>query len=146
MRYSLRTLLIVLFVAPPVLAAAAMVATSKRPSSYVQATRAQVSLLETAVSAYALNVESLPPNLEALLAPPADLTNPERWEGPYLNRAQLPTDPWGSPFEYEVVDELSEQFFIWSRGPYRLSGTDDDIYSHDSWPPDLQMWRLRRRG
>jgi general secretion pathway protein G len=98
--------------------------------AYIQSTQSQISLLETAVNAYTLNI-GMPPStqqgLEALLAPPADIPDPNKWMGPYLNREQLPLDPWGNPFQYEQVD--SERFRIWSPGPDRASGTEDDVSS-----------------
>ncbi len=62
--------------------------------------RTQIGLLEHAVEAYENTVQSLPPNLDALVAQPADAP-PGKWIGPYLNKG-VPMDPWGKPYNYQV--------------------------------------------
>ena len=46
--------------------------------------------------------------LEALMSAPNGVEN---WNGPYLNKAEVPDDPWGSPYTYRSPGE---------RGPYEL--------------------------
>ncbi len=93
----------------------------------VKAARAQIDMLEGAISAYQIDVGSFPPTLEGLVAIPGDLKNPAKWSGPYLDKAQLPADPWGNPFQYEVLS--ADQYRIWSWGYDQQSGTADDVQS-----------------
>jgi general secretion pathway protein G len=93
----------------------------------VSSARTQIGLLEDAVKAYQIGVGTLPPNLEALLAPPGDLPNPAKWQGPYLEKQTLPVDPWDQAFQYEIVDPAADKFKISSAGPDRQSGSSDDI-------------------
>jgi general secretion pathway protein G len=96
--------------------------------AYIDSARTQISQLESAVNLYTLHV-GMPPStqegLEALLVPPAGISDPHKWSGPYLNRENLPIDPWNMPYQYEQVD--ADRFRIWSSGPDRASGTEDDI-------------------
>ncbi len=89
--------------------------------------RVQIAPLETALDAYRLHVGSYPntnQGLEALVVPPADLTNPAKWRGPYLKK-QVPPDPWGNPYQYELL--TPDEYRIWSWGPDGADGTEDDV-------------------
>jgi len=92
-----------------------------------KAAQTQVTLLEDAVKTYTLDVGSLPSDLNGLLAAPPDLANPTKWAGPYLEKSQLPQDPWNQPYQYEVVDPSNAKFRIWSNGPDMQPGSTDDI-------------------
>jgi general secretion pathway protein G len=89
--------------------------------------RTQIGLLEQAVETYALDVGSLPAGLEYLIQQPPDLARPEKWAGPYLDKEQLPIDPWNQDYQYEVVDQANSKFRIWSSGPDQQPGSSDDI-------------------
>ena len=70
-------------------------------------------------------------SVDAMLAAPSDLPNQDKWFGPYL-KAQgnaVPKDPWGSEYVYEYPGKNNEQDLpdIWSIGPDRQDGTDDDV-------------------
>jgi len=100
-------------------------------TAYVNSAKAQIALLEDAVKTYTISVGTPPPNLEALLQPPPELENPQKWQGPYLDKQQLPLDPWNHPFAYELIDPQNGTFRIWSAGPNGLDeqGGGDDISS-----------------
>lgn len=62
--------------------------------------------------------------LQALLAAPPDARS--RWHGPYLEKLHL--DPWGEPYQYASPGTRSKAGYdLWSKGPDKLNGTDDDI-------------------
>ncbi|MDX1947604.1 MAG: type II secretion system major pseudopilin GspG [Pirellulaceae bacterium] len=90
------------------------------------ATKSQISMLESAIEHYELNVGRLPSDLDGLRNLPADLKNPAKWSGPYI-KGELPKDAWGNDFHYEVTDEKTSTFRIWSDGPDQQGGSDDDI-------------------
>lgn len=90
------------------------------------ATKAQLALIETALEAYKLDLNSYPTSLEALRNPPADLPNPATWNGPYLNN--IPLDSWGRPYNYASPGRYnSNTYDVWSVGPDGVDGTVDDI-------------------
>ena len=39
-----------------------------------------------------------------------------------------PSDPWGSVYNYQYTGGGDDDFELWSSGPDRQSGTDDDIH------------------
>jgi general secretion pathway protein G len=95
----------------------------------VRATKAQITMFENAIKAYEVDVGKLPPSLDALREAPADLRNPDKWAGPYLEKA-IPNDPWQNQYQYNAD---SENFTITSFGPNGTEGgsPNDDITSEN---------------
>jgi general secretion pathway protein G len=65
--------------------------------------RLQLASLDTAIDLFRLDVGRLPTSeegLEALVIAPTD--GAEAWLGPYLAREQLPRDPWGQAYLFEI--------------------------------------------
>jgi general secretion pathway protein G len=103
-----------------------------------QATKVQVEALRGALERYALDTRGYPTTeqgLQALMVAPAASeesgTAATGWEGPYLNKDEIPTDPWGNAFQYVYPPERGKADFpdIWSYGPDGEDNTDDDICS-----------------
>ena len=88
--------------------------------------RAQVTQLESAVKLYLLDVGTPPTDLTALLQLPPDVSE-TKWGGPYLEKQELPLDPWNQEYQYEIVDPQAGTFRIWSNGPDQQPGSTDDI-------------------
>jgi general secretion pathway protein G len=64
--------------------------------------------------------------LQALVVRPAG--NASRWSGPYLEGGKVPLDPWGQPYHYQSPGAHNkESYDLWSSGPDKQSGTEDDI-------------------
>jgi len=96
----------------------------------INAARSQIGLFKTPLNMYRLNIGSYPTTdvgLEALRSPPANLPNPLKWQGPYLEQ-QIPLDPWDNPYHYECPGRMNpDSYDVWSMGPDGQSGTEDDI-------------------
>ena len=96
--------------------------------SYIDVAKSRAAMLEDAVNMYAIDVGSCPTTkqgLRALFSAPKELTDPKMWKGPYLDKAQLPLDPWNNAYEYQATSDA--KFRVWSVGPDGASGTNDDI-------------------
>jgi general secretion pathway protein G len=94
----------------------------------VKIEKSQVNMLEEAVNTYVLAIGTPPTSqqgLEALLVAPSDLKDAGKWRGPYVNKKQLPVDPWSNTYQYEPLGP--DQFRIWSNGPDGADGTQDDV-------------------
>src|SRR4030095_9341727 len=115
MRYSLRTLMILTAVGPPLLAGLCLPKVSA--NSKVRTARHHFEFLASVVNLYCVGVGTLPPSLHALLAPPVDLPSTEKWKGPYWEKTQIPFDPWNNGYRYMVLDPFKNEFRVWSRGP-----------------------------
>jgi len=97
----------------------------------VEKARADVALLEQAVEMYRLDNLTYPTmdqGLEALVRVPEGLAQPERYrKDAYVRR--LPSDPWGTDYQYVVPGEHGP-FDIYSLGANRRlggEGLDADI-------------------
>jgi general secretion pathway protein G len=97
----------------------------------VSAARAQIGLFKQPIHMFQLNTNQFPTTaqgLDALLNPPADLANANKWQGPYMDQNPLPLDPWGQPYQYMCPGRANpDTFDIWSVGPDGQDNTADDI-------------------
>lgn len=87
--------------------------------------KSQIQLLSNSVKDYYMDMDEYPKSLEELLRNPGK--NEGKWDGPYLEPAIIPNDPWGQPYRYETSRDGG--FAIASGGRDRSFGSDDDITS-----------------
>jgi general secretion pathway protein G len=87
--------------------------------------RSQVHLLSNAVKDYYMDMDEYPKSLDDLLRNPG--RNQNKWDGPYLDPAVVPKDPWGETYRYETSRDGG--FTIASSGKDRSFGSADDITS-----------------
>jgi type II secretion system protein G len=103
--------------------------TTKEPETQKKI-KGEIILIRLALASYAIDFGNYPTTsqgLDALCNPPSDLSINTKWDGTYNNR-ELITDPWGMPYQYLIPGKCNPDLFdIWSCGPDRISGTDDDI-------------------
>lgn len=93
--------------------------------------KAQISLFETALDTYRLDVGKYPTTdqgLQALRTAPDEV---QRWDGPYLPK-NIPLDPWGKPYEYQCPGEHGECDII-SLGADGNSGGEDEDADIVNW-------------
>ena len=94
----------------------------KQEKANINAARASISAIMTAVDVYEVDTGKFPSGLNALV----DNDGSPNWHGPYI-RGGVPTDPWGTPFNFQVTGEST--FKIISAGPDKAMGSADDITS-----------------
>lgn len=104
----------------------------------IQTTQLQVrDSMRTSLAAYRIAMGDYPSTsegLQALVSPPA--SKADRWHGPYLEPARIPTDHWGEPLQYAFPGTRNKgSYDIWSKGPDKQSGTADDIGNWDTSNP-----------
>lgn len=95
-----------------------------------KAANAQISLFETALDIYRLDIGKYPTTeqgLQALRVKPDDV---EKWDGPYLPK-DVPLDPWGNSYAYESPGEHGDYDIIslGADGDPGGEGEDMDIVS-----------------
>lgn len=82
---------------------------------------------KTALATFKVQVGRFPSTaegLEALLRCPPGAEG--KWQGPYLDRAKVPLDPWGQPYLYrQPATKSSLPYDLWSHGPDRVPSSDD---------------------
>ena len=108
----------------------------------------QIGALKGCLNMYHLDMKKFPSTEEglgALVSQPAgavdevvslDGAEPSaaasaKWDGPYTETGELPTDPWGNLYSYEYPPTRGKGDFpdIWSLGPDGQDNTEDDICS-----------------
>ncbi|MCD2345011.1 type II secretion system major pseudopilin GspG [Ideonella azotifigens] len=94
--------------------------------SEVTAAKAQIDALDKAVQAYRLDMGGFPSTEQGLAALMAAPDGNARWRGPYMKNA-IPTDPWGSPYQYRMPGTSGRDYDILSLGhDKRTGGSGDD--------------------
>lgn len=111
----------------------------------VDATMVKVKNTLSAVKIFQAQMSRYPSKekmLTELIQPPDDENEKANWHGPYVEDGKIPVDPWGNELKYDLVDDSSSSGtggaatqvpHVWSMGPDKTDGTDDDI---KSWTED----------
>lgn len=97
----------------------------------------QIQALEGALKLYKLDTGRYPTTeqgLQALVELPTEEPVPEKWkEGGYLEKGQLPLDPWDREFKYLSPGENNPQFDLWSTGPDGEDGGEGENADITNW-------------
>jgi len=103
-------------------------------SSMVKTARTQISMLETGLDAYRLDLGRYPSSEQGLRALVEKNESPS-WEGPYL-RKQVPLDPWGRDYQYRSPGEHGpfDLFSLGADGALGGEGEDADVVNWESKP------------
>jgi general secretion pathway protein G len=88
----------------------------------VNAAKAQMRNLATALDLFRMEVGRYPTDQEGLEALRQKPSGVERWNGPYLNR-EVPKDPWGHDYIYSSANG---SFELMSHGADGVSGGEGD--------------------
>lgn len=118
--FTLIELLIVIVILGLLLSLVAPTMFSKVSSSQRKTAAAQMQMLATSLDTYRLDLGEYPPNLAEL----RQSTRPG-WDGPYLPR-ELPLDPWGNPYQYQVPGDDGQPFTLRSYGKDGSPGGEGD--------------------
>jgi general secretion pathway protein G len=100
-------------------------------SSKQKTAMAQISMIETALKTFRLDVGRYPTTEEGLKAL---ITQPEGlrfWDGPYLEK-DVPLDPWGNPYIYKSPGEKTD-YEIVSYGGDGKAGGEGEAKDVVSW-------------
>jgi len=92
--------------------------------------KAQIEMLATACDTFRLDMSRFPTALEELLTNPGD---EKKWDGPYLNKSEIPRDPWDNPYEYRAPGEQGRDYDIISYGADGTVGGDEENREIVSW-------------
>jgi len=134
--FTLIEVLLVLLILGMLATVAVVALRGTREGARIDATKLLLTEVETALETFSMHLSRYPTQdegLGALITKPAfeDEAEGNKWRGPYLKREAK--DVWGQALSYEPVEAGSEEagqglrFKLWSNGPDKQSGTDDDI-------------------
>jgi general secretion pathway protein G len=81
--------------------------------------------IKSALGQYEIDNGFYPKSLQDLLTQPSNAKN---WHGPYLDKQQIPLDPWQNPYIYYFPGKHNQTGYdLLSVGPDGKEGTDDDV-------------------
>lgn len=80
----------------------------------------QMSAFETAIDTYRLDLGKYPSKLDDLRR-----GDEPRWDGPYLPK-DVPLDPWGNPYVYELTNDKEKPYNLLSYGADGKEGGEDN--------------------
>jgi len=103
--FTLVELLVVLVILGLLAAVAAPQAMRYLGGARHDAAKLQVQGLATALDLYRLDTGHYPTREEGLAALVQRPAGQERWNGPYVRKAEQLQDPWGRPYRYRVPGE-----------------------------------------
>lgn len=105
--------------------------TGVQEQAEIDAARSQVATFKRQIQIYRQQLSQYPTSLQDLIVQPTNLTKPERWTK-LLDVNEIPLDPWGSQYQYKQPGTHNpDSFDVWSVGPDRADGSEDDI---GNWP------------
>lgn len=74
-------------------------------SSRTKAAKVQIQSLSTALELYKVDTGRYPTTSEGLKALTEAPAGTASWNGPYLTKKEVPSDPWGRPYVYRSPGE-----------------------------------------
>jgi general secretion pathway protein G len=102
---------------------------------------AQMRILEDALKRYKLDNGAFPTTeqgLESLVRRPSVGVIPRNWpDGGYLDKQEVPRDPWGNAYIYISPGQHSPDYDLKSLGADGLEGGD-------GFNADIESWRVSR--
>ncbi len=129
--FTLAEVLVVLFILVTLASVSILAVRGTRERAKVDQAGLLIKAFVAGIGLYEAHIGRPPTTeqgLDALLNPPADLSDPSKWAGPYLTDSVQTTDPWGSPYQYvSPGTRTRDGFDVWSLGPDGMDGTEDDI-------------------
>jgi len=114
-RYSAFTLMEIMIVVGIILLLAGIAipfASQALGKGQLAAAKMQIQSFDTAITSFQIDTGKLPKGLNELITNPGN----KNWEGPYLNKKEVPKDPWGNAYVYELSSSGGNGYKITSYG------------------------------
>ncbi len=126
--FSLIELIVVLVILGLLSAVVAPRVYDKLAKGKEQIAKIQIKELEGGLQLYSFDMGSYPDTSNGLDALVRNQQGFESWKGPYLDKSELPKDPWGKPYVYRSPG-MHGDYDLFSYGPDGVEGGDDDVCS-----------------
>jgi len=97
-----------------------------------KAANAQIELFGTALDSFYLDVGRYPTTAEGLEALITQVSDADGWNGPYLKKPEIPSDPWNKPYHYESPGKHGD-YDLYSYGADDAEGGEGDNEDIVSW-------------
>lgn len=93
----------------------------------------QIQSLSQALDLYRLDNGRYPTQEEGLKSLVTRPVNAARWNGPYVKGSEVPADPWGKPYVYEMPSKRGMAYDLYSLGSDGArggSGENADVFNN----------------
>jgi general secretion pathway protein G len=129
--FTLLEILLVVVIIGMLVGVAALKFGPRAAQAKVVGAKQQIAAFSTVLGVYQLENGFYPTTeqgLQALLVAPTTPPVPANWKEPYLDKLELPKDPWGRPYIYKCPGTKNPSGFdLYSTGPNGVEGDEDDI-------------------
>src|SRR4029078_9369338 len=98
----------------------------------VDTARLQIADLGAALDLYFIDLGQYPTTTEGLAALVAAPPGVADWNGPYLKKGSVPSDPWGQPYQYKSPGD-NGAYDLFSYGADRQPNGEKDNADIVSW-------------
>ena len=129
---TLLELLVVITVLGLLTAAVGTVALNYLGRAKTETTQLRINQVESGLDLFRLDMGRYPTDAEGLQALVQAPANAEKWQGPYLKKAEAIEDAWGNPFLYSSPGQHGE-VGIYSLGADQADGGDGEDQDVTSW-------------
>lgn len=130
--FSLIELIVVLVILGLLAAVVAPRVYDKLAKGKEQIARIQIKEIDGALQLFSFDMGRFPSSSEGLEALIRNPGNIEAWRGPYLNKAELPKDPWGKAYVYRSPG-LHGDYDLFSFGPDGVEGGEGENADVANW-------------
>ncbi len=135
--FSLVELLVALAILAMISAIVVINVLPARDKAAVDTAKIDIGMIESALDQYRLDMMNYPTSqqgLAALVEAPNDVRNAGNYRpGGYL-RGEVPTDPWGNPYQYRFPGERGGAYDLFSLGADGEPGGDGLNADIGNWP------------
>lgn len=76
-----------------------------------------LQMISTEIASFNADTSQYPARLRDLVKRPDDEVVGKKWDGPYVPKEDLLTDPWGNPYQYQVTVGQEHPYELFSFGP-----------------------------
>jgi len=97
-----------------------------------QIAKIQIKEIEGALQLYSFDNGRFPTSGEGLEALVRNPGNADSWKGPYMNKSEVPKDPWGRPYVYRNPGQHGD-FDLFSYGPDGVEGGEGENADIVNW-------------
>ena len=135
--FTLIEIMVVVIIIGVLSAIVAPTVVTKLEDARIEAAKADIRIIATALKFYRVDNFSYPTTemgLEALVQKPSVVDAPNWKAGGYLDDSEVPTDPWGQEYLYLSPGPDGSEYYVYSLGPDRRpggDGNDADLTSSD---------------
>ena len=130
--FSLIELIVVLVILGLLAAVVAPRVYDKLARGKEQIARIQIKEIDGALQLFSFDMGRFPNSSEGLEALIRNPGNIEAWRGPYLNKSDLPKDPWGKAYVYRSPG-IHGDYDLLSYGPDGVEGGDGENADVANW-------------